>query len=456
MTSIRARLFLILMITTGIVWVSATAWIYLSTRAQVERVLDARLSEAARMVSSLLTRQEIDSKKAVPPPSEIAAHYAPYDRQLSCQIWALDGTLVGRSESAPVLPLTDSTTGFSEKTINGETWRVYVVENAALGMRVMVGDNMRVRDRLVADVIRGLALPALLILPVLAGLIWLSVGKGLAPLNAMARALASRPASDLSPLPADGGPSEIRPVIRSLNGLFARVDAAREHERDFTAFAAHELRTPIAGLKTQAQIALASGDAGIRENALRQIAVGVDRTSRLIRQLTDLTNAESGEVIQDEGRVNVGKALETLAEDIRQHYPQAAVISVEFALFSVTLPVSGSLFMLAARNLLENAVLHSPPDRPVACRLRHEPGFLAVVIDDCGPGIPDNELLKVRDRFFRGRNKTEMGSGLGLAIVNLALQRMEGELHLKNRDSGGLRAELHFPNSALEMQRGVQ
>lgn len=456
MTSIRARLFLILMITTGIVWVSATAWIYLSTRAQVERVLDARLSEAARMVSSLLTRQEIDSKKAVPPPSEIAAHYAPYDRQLSCQIWALDGTLVGRSESAPVQPLTDGASGFSEKTINGETWRVYVVENAALGMRVMVGDNMRARDRLVADVIRGLALPALLILPVLAGLIWLSVGKGLAPLNAMARALASRPASDLSPLPAAGSPSEIRPVIRSLNGLFARVDAAREHERDFTAFAAHELRTPIAGLKTQAQIALASGDAGIRENALRQIAVGVDRTSRLIRQLTDLTNAESGETVQDEGRVNVGKALETLAEDIRQHYPKTAAISVETALFSVSLPVSASLFMLAARNLLENAVLHSPPDRPITCRLRHEPGLLAVVIDDCGPGIPDDELPKVRDRFFRGRNKTEMGSGLGLAIVDLALRRMEGELHLENRDSGGLRAELYFPKSTLEMQRGAQ
>lgn len=448
MTSIRARLFLILMITTGIVWVSATAWIYLSTKAQVERVLDARLSEAARMVNSLLTRQEINSKKAAALSSEIATMHESYDRQLSCQIWALDGTLVGRSEGAPTQPLTDSSTGFSEALVNGETWRVFAVENAALGMRVLVGDNLRVRDRLVADVIRGLALPALLILPVLAGLIWLSVRKGLAPLSAIASSLEVRPASDLSALPDDGSPSEIKPMIRSLNGLFARVSAAREHERDFTAFAAHELRTPIAGLKTQAQIALGNGDDRIRENALRQIVVGVDRTSRLVRQLTDLTNAESGELGHDEGGVDIGKAVQALADDIRQHYPKSAAITVSAELSAATLPVSGSLFMLAARNLLENAVLHSPPEQPVTCRLRHEPGSLTVVIDDCGPGIPKDELPKVRDRFFRGRNKTAMGSGLGLAIADLALQRMGAELHLENRAGGGLRAELRFPEDS--------
>ncbi|MGV2980501.1 ATP-binding protein [Camelimonas sp. ID_303_24] len=448
MTSIRTRLFLILIITTSVVWLSAIAWIYLGTRTQVERVLDARLSEAARMVSSLLTRQDVGAKQAIDAGkaarmAEIAAMHAPYERQLSCQIWAMDGGLVGRSESAPAQPLTDSGEGFSVTQVNGETWRVYAVQNKALGMRVLVGDNMRVRDQLIADVIRGLALPALLILPVLAGLIWLSVKKGLAPLSAMARSLEVRPASDLSPLPDSDSPSEIRPMIRSLNGLFARVEAARAHERDFTAFAAHELRTPIAGLKTQAQIALGHGDTAVRDNALRQIVISVDRTTRLVRQLTDLTNAESGAFSRD-GGVDAGRTLQALADDIRQHHPKAAAIAVDPGLSGTMLPVNAALFMLAARNLLENAVLHAPADRPVTCGLRRDPDRLCIVIDDAGPGIPDDELPKARDRFFRGRNRTAMGSGLGLAIVDLALQRMEGNLHLENRAGGGLRAELRF------------
>ncbi len=444
MRSIRARLFTILLVTTGIVWLSAIAWIYLSTKAEVERVLDARLTEAARMVSSLITSQEIAIRKAGGVPAMVAVPHVSYDRQLSCQIWGFDGTLVGRSESAPGQPLTAAKSGFSETTIDGETWRVYAVANPELGIRVLVGDNLYVRDRLVADVIRGLAFPALLILPVLAALLWLSVGKGLAPLAAIASALGVRRASDLSALPDNDSPSEIKPVIRSLNGLFARVSTARERERDFTAFAAHELRTPIAGLKTQAQIALGSNDEAIRNNALRQITVGVDHTARLVRQLTDLTNAESGELDDDAGHVDVGRTLQALADDIGQHHRDAASFSISAELARLELGVNPSLFMVGVRNLLENAVLHSPPDKPVRCDLRRDQGFEAITIDDCGPGIPEDELPKVCSRFFRGRNQTAAGSGLGLAIANLAAERMGARLYLENRAEGGLRAELRF------------
>ncbi|MBD8688876.1 MULTISPECIES: ATP-binding protein [unclassified Rhizobium] len=444
MTSIRTRLFFILLITTGIVWLSATAWIYHSTRSEVERVLDARLTEAARMVSSLITSQEINPAKKTDIPSEIATMHTPYERQLSCQIWALDGTLIGRSDAAPGQPLTENRSGFSETLVDGETWRVYAVVNETLGMRVLVGDNMRVRNRLVTDVIQGLALPALLILPVLAGLIWLSVRKGLAPLSSMAEKLGTRPASDLSALPDDNSPSEIKPVIRSLNGLFARVTAAREHERDFTAFAAHELRTPIAGLRTQAQIALGSDNEDIRKNALRQIVVGVDRTARLVRQLTDLTNAESGQAGSQDDKVNLGEILKTLAADIKQHYPTAAVIDISPQLFAVTIVMDVSLFMLCARNLLENAVLHSLADQSVQCGVWTAQGVVGVFIDDSGPGIPEEEFSKVCDRFFRGRNKTTMGSGLGLAIAYLAAERLDVEITLQNRTEGGLRAGLRF------------
>ncbi|MGI6855896.1 ATP-binding protein [Mesorhizobium sp. 1B3] len=440
MPSISKRLFLILVLTTGLVWLSAVVWIFLSTRAEVERVLDARLMEAGRMVSSLIVSQEIaaDTNKTVAADIPVRAHSS-YDRQLSCQIWSLQGTLIGRSEDAPDQKLAEHADGISETEIDGERWRVYAVTNTDLGVRVLVGDNLRIRDGLVNDVIRGLLLPAMLILPVLAGLIWLSVRKGLAPLNKVAHDLEARHASDLSPIEDVETAKEIVPVLQSLNGLFARVASLRERERNFTAFAAHELRTPLTGLKTQAQVALASENGEIRDQALRQIVVGVDRTGRLVRQLLDMSAIEALDQEKRGGVVQPASILRSLAEELADP-ARDVTVEVSSDLDAVELEIEPELFTLAARNLVENAVNHSPPGGVVQCRLDNTSEGGRIVIEDHGPGIPDEELGQVTERFFRGRNKAPVGSGLGLAIVELALGRGGWRLQLQNRDAGGLRA----------------
>ncbi len=438
MPSISKRLFIILVVTTSLVWLSAVAWIYLSTRAEVERVLDARLMEAGRMVSSLIVSQEIavDPTQSGAADLPLRAHSA-YDRQLSCQIWSLQGALIGRSDGAPDEKLSDHEDGFSETVIDGETWRVYAVTNEELGVRVLVGDSLWIRDRLVNDVIRGLLLPALLILPILALLIWLSVRRGLEPLRKIAGDLETRHASDLSPIDNAETAKEIVPVLQSLNGLFARLEGLRERERNFTAFAAHELRTPLAGLKTQAQVALASDDGEIRDQALRQIVVGVDRTGRLVRQLLDMSALEAFDQMERRGVAQPGPVLRSLAEELAD--PARDVrIQVAPELDALTVEIEPELFTLAARNLLENAVNHSPDGGLVRCRLAEDAG--GIVIEDEGPGIPDEELPRITERFFRGRHKAAIGSGLGLAIVELALGRSGWRLQLRNREAGGLSA----------------
>jgi len=195
MNSIRSRLTGILIGVTCVVWLFAVVWIHISTQSQLEKVLDARLMEAARMVNSLLT----DHRVAVGPDGDggqLSLKPMPdfqlYDRQLFCQIWALDGKLVGRSESAPGVRLTNIANGFSDTEVAGDRWRVFAVENTQLGLRVMVGDSLSVRERLVQNVVTGLVLPALLMLPVLALMIWLCVRRGLDPLSRLASVLSKR------------------------------------------------------------------------------------------------------------------------------------------------------------------------------------------------------------------------------------------------------------------------
>ncbi len=440
MTSMRTRLFAILLATTGAVWLFAATWIYASTQAEVERVLDARLMEAARMVSSLISDHRIDAGEAAdaatadapPPPFQQAD--GSYSRQLSCQIWSLQGNLVGRSESAPQTSLASHTSGFEETEIDGERWRVYAVVNPKLGVRVLVGDSLEIRERLIGDVVKGLLLPALVVLPVLAALIWFSVGRGLAPLTRIAEGLAGRSASELHPVDGAAAPREVRPVVVALNSLFGRVAEARERERSFTAYAAHELKTPLAGLKTQAQIALRADDASVQKEALSRISTSVDRTSRVVRQLIDLAAVDAAKGAPADELVDLSMLLSEVASELETQLSNADVrVVVEVADASaapVGIRADRGLVRLVVRNLIENAIQHSPKGGEVRCRVRGSEQDRHVVVEilDQGPGIPAADEKRVLERFFRGPKPRGHGSGLGLSIVQMALNRLEGSL----------------------------
>src|SRR5690606_29960205 len=228
MNSIRKRLFVILLVATGIIWLSAMGWIQHSTRVEVGHVLDRRLQESARMVASLIRR----NGGIAAPDAAMLVDEAPalagtgphdYARQLICQVWGFDGQLKSESDGAPSGQLARQE-GFSEREADGEVWRVYTHVDREMGVRVMVGDARSIRERLVHDVAMGLLAPAMLILPLLAVLIWLAVRGGLAPLDRLTQALSRRPATDLSPLRQVDAASELRPMIEALNGLFQRVE----------------------------------------------------------------------------------------------------------------------------------------------------------------------------------------------------------------------------------------
>lgn len=440
MTSLRGRLFAILLTATGLIWLSAVIWIYAGTRAELEHVLDTRLQEAARMVNSLVASAEMPTPTTILP--NLSAETLAYERQLSCQIWSLDGRLMARSSGAPDARLTEAVSGFSDRVVDGEPWRIYAIVNDATGARVMVGDRLGSRDRLVSDLIKGLLAPTLLIAPLLCLLIWISLGQGLRPLRTMARDVSARDAEDMSPIDPVRAPAEVKPLTQALNGLFAKVEAARRHEREVTAFAAHELRTPLAGLKMQTQIAMAADDPVTRQGALQQIVLSVDRTTRLVRQLLALAKLDANAEPQAREPIRIGEIFDEVTNGAPG--PAAGVsVAIEPALRSLALVTSRELLALALRNLHDNAVQHMPSGGTVTWRMTGNGN--GITVEDEGPGIPENEIALVTQRFFRGRNKSAIGTGLGLAIADAAARRIGGRLVLSNRqDRPGLRATLEI------------
>lgn len=445
MSSIRGRLFFILLVATGAIWFSAVLWIQHSTRTEVEVVLDARLAEAAQMVSSLLSDGRVEvagaARTLAIAPGRTGSGYS---RQLSCQIWSLEGAMVGASGSAPEGRLTEAETGYSENVVDGERWRVYTEVNEDLGVRVMVGDRLTVRERLVSDVTRGLLIPALAILPVLAGLIWLSVGQGLAPLYRMANALAARSADNLEPVRAGPLPPELRPMGAALDALFARVAAARDRERNFSAYAAHELKTPLSAIKTQAQVAAMAPDEDTRRHALAQIERGVARTDRMVRQLLELA-AVDGAAHSGAGDIDIGDVLAGVLSSL-ERTAEAKQVHLRCTLPKALPMVPGDPVMgtLAVRNVVENAIGASSDGDTVEIRVAEAADFLRVAVLDRGPGIAEKDRSRITERFFRGANAPEGGSGLGLAIATAAMQQLGGAMDFRRRDTGGEQVTLTF------------
>jgi two-component system sensor histidine kinase QseC len=234
----------------------------------------------------------------------------------------------------------------------------------------------------------------------------------------------------------------VKPLLQALNRLLDRLRAALDNERRFTADAAHELRTPLAAIKIQTQVALASADEGDRRHALAQVQAGTERAARLVDQLLRLARldplvglAESANVALDDVVAQVAEEMAPLAREAgRQLTPARSS--------GVVVRGDADLLRVALRNLVENALHHAPPGGEVILGAAFEEGSTALWVRDSGPGAAADELERLAERFFRGRDVTHEGSGLGLAIVKRVAELHNARLELNNRPEGGLETRL--------------
>ena len=351
------------------------------------------------------------------------------------QVADAQGTVLAGDTDLPPPPDAPDSPGelhFRDATIGDEAVRVaYLwVPLAGAGQPlalVQLAETLGKRSRLATEIIKGVILPQFVILPLAVLLVWFALVRGIRPLSELQRRIRQRESTDLSPIEDRHVPEEVAPLVASINDLLARLDQSIAAQRHFLADAAHQLKTPLAGLRTQAELAaseLASGQGDRRslEHSLQQIALSSQRAAHTVNQLLAMARAEDKE--QALRREPVDLAAVT-REAVRDFVPLALERRIDLGFegpeagAAPPFPGQPVLVRELVRNLIDNALQYTPAGGTVTARVTPDPFGQVIVlqVEDSGPGIPAQERDLVFQAFYRGQGTLVDGSGLGLAIV---------------------------------------
>ena len=362
-------------------------------------------------------------------------------------------------EPAIALPTDEAPPGelrFRDESIRNLDVRVAYMwvpgaERAGQTPLVQVAETLGKRSRLATEIIKGVILPQFVILPVAVLLVWLALARGIAPLNELQQRIRRRASSDLSPIDENAAPEEVSPLVRAINDLLARLDQSIKAQKHFLANAAHQLKTPLAGLRTQAELAQREIDAGQSDpkalkESLQQIARSSQNAAHMVNQLLAMARAED----EEQGAHREAVSLTALAtETVRDFVPRALDKHIDLGYEGPpendtpsqqrALWVRGNAVLLREmiRNLVDNALQYTPAGGTVTVRVMDDPFGQVVVlqVEDSGPGIVPSEREQVFHAFYRSLGTDVDGSGLGLAIVREIVDRHGAEITLADAQS---------------------
>lgn len=426
--SLQGRLLALIIGLVGVVWSAAAALTWFDARHELDELLDAHLAQAAAL---LVAREAADIEDVRDVDAPTLHRYAP---RVAFQVFH-EGRLVLRSAQAPEQAMATAQ-GFQTVTIAGTRWRVFTTTGADGDEQVHVGEQLSSRTSILLAVMRSMLWPTLLALPLLALAAWWSVRYSVAPLLGLGQRLSLRRPDELEPLRLQDAPAEVLPLVEALNALFVRIGTLLESERRFTADAAHELRTPIAAIRAQAQVASTASDEATRRHALESTLRGCDRAARLVDQLLTLARADAERPQARE--VDLGELTRQVAADLA---PAALARHQTLELHVPTAcRVKGDAVLLAVlvRNLLDNALRYSPASAQVVVQLHEHDGRVQLCVEDSGPGLDEAQRRRLGERFFRAGDGDQTGSGLGWSIVRriAALHQAEVQARPSTRLSG--------------------
>jgi two-component system, OmpR family, sensor histidine kinase TctE len=373
-----------------------------------------------------------------------------------------DGKVILGDSAIPRPPLYD----FAEKNvpklrqaiIGGEEMRVaYMtidpseldVPTRGLPVLVQVAEGQQGRIELANEIIRGVILPQFVVLPLALVLVWYGLNRGLRPLRAMQRQLALRRADDLSPINPRAAPEEISPLVDSFNELMARLNQNLTVQKRFLADAAHQMKTPLAGLRSQAELIARAPSAEQTQRGLDQLIRSADRAAHMINQLLALARMEN----LRETSVLAPMELSAFVREIMLQYADRALdhnIDFGFESDDDPAPIVGHPILLRElfANLIDNALRYTPKGGEVTVRVRSTLIEVIASVEDSGVGIPESDRELVFERFYRVLGNEADGSGLGLAIAKEIATQHDARIILEDARPGlnppGTRVEVVF------------
>ncbi|MDH3327053.1 MAG: ATP-binding protein [Gammaproteobacteria bacterium] len=451
-SSIRRRaLFIILPLVTGI-WLLSAYISYYNTKQTVSSFLDTQLAQNGQALLAMSMHELVEQLLLSETKNPIAETVEtslwqdgyPQENQIAFQVWLHNKTLTLRSKNAPETQMSSIKKGFDTVSIFGNPWRVYTVSTTDKIINIQVAMQISAHNSIAKSITERVITPLVFLLPILAFFIWYGVNLTLLPIKQISIDLNQRKTSDLSPIDELRAPKEARPLTAAVNRLFSQLKTAFDTEKRFTSDAAHELRTPLAALKTHAEIALQAKDTAEQQKALRHVVQGVNRATRLVEQLLTLARLDP-----DTGFTNIRRVdLFIAAESVLSNEAHLAIDkNIEIGLGGTRgkfVAANYDAICVLMRNLVDNAIRYTPRDGEVEVNIDRRDNIIILSIADSGPGIPEEERSKIFNRFYRSLGTKESGSGLGLSIVTRIADLHHLNISLGTSRLGGLQIDIEF------------
>lgn len=408
---------------------------------EITEVYDAQMAHSARFLIDL-TEDDIGNR-------DYSAHHAVnshpdmqhrYERKTGYRVWHRDKLIL---ESLRAKDFADfrAPEGFSDQRLNDKPWRFFVYKDAATGITVEISERYAIRYELINQLMMSLLIPAFLFMPVILLLIWWATGKSLQPLTQLSRAVDSRSFDDLSEIRVQSTPSEVIPLTQAMNRLLQRMGESFRREREFTDNAAHELRTPLAAMKTQTQVLVKKlAHQPEAKDGLENLHATIERANHMVEQLLSLARLQNQTF-----KLSPANLSECLQQEIRELSPLAAEknhsLKLDIAPDVIILGDTDTLSILL-RNVIDNAIKYTPAHGSIEISLTNQ-GTLR--ISDTGPGILDQDKQRVFDRFVRTDKTGKTGSGLGLSIAAWIAGIHNVKIEMMDHPSGGLTIVIQWP-----------
>ncbi len=437
-TSLKSRLLILLLSTSMMVWIITIFEVYQETEHEVYELFDANLAQSANVIYQLLAHEIVEHHhlKNLSEPTKQPLYYkVHYDRKVAFLIRDLKENIIAKSNHAPSFPIPQTTesTSYQDIKIDNYHWRVFTLK-AQYGV-LQTAERTDIRSELIKEIVWQMLWTLLWSLPLLAILIYVSIRHGLKPLQRVVADIATRSPEQLQYIDNKQIPLEIKSLVDILNNLFQRLNQTFENERRFTADAAHELRTPLAGLKIQAEIALQNQNTELCSQALQNILIGVDHAHHLVAQLLTLARIDSNQTLEMKSidlKETAEKIIKMLIHSALNKQQDLGLLILTDQTQTMGNPEALEILL---RNLVDNALRYTPENGEITLSIeRLESKKLCLKVKDNGSGVSQDKLEKLFDRFYRGEHQHIQGSGLGLSIVKRIAKLHHLTLHFENKE----------------------